>query len=502
MTARAGNPTRRPRKAMAAMFALLILAVGFGGAMALVRFVQTTSLRAELQAEADQAALASAATLAGQSAAGSIIASETINATFGYWDAGHRRFVAGGPNPNAVETIVRGPHATSEEAGRRFSQVIFSPLSAAASAVAIIRPRDMVFVVDLSSAMAARSLAAASRLLDARQDNLVEVESVAALRDLYQDLGYESLPGPEEPLGAPWAVEPGAAAWDALTAVKGPLSRATISAEYRIVQGDSVSVRWEKACRAVIDSQILRLMPKAMPDPRRSENREYWAEYLGDLTHSGGDKASIGYASYVRFMLSRGRNEQAGSQYVPLSQHSEHCPWHVEQLGSLPLRFPPRVEPMHQVQRALAEAIRTLQRRNDGIEDPGRRDRVAIVSFDWPSGGARVHQPLTSDYSSAIRACARLQAVGSRGVARTTESGLRLAGELLREVSPGVCGHRGAEQVVILVTASDAEPQGVAAMAEGQTPLPDHVVRVDDGGGQVRARLESIVNTATVALIR
>lgn len=497
MNWRTGKPTRQDRRASAVASTMLILALSLGGVLALVRMVQTIGIRAGLQDEADETALAVAAALARQSEPeGPRLSATAAEVALGRWDAARRRFVAASSSPNAVEVTVRGSQAAREVGRGWLSRIVSPPPAATAtSAVAAVRPRDIVFVVDLSSAMAAESLAAAERL-QSRQDS-IQANDAAILRGLYQDMGYESFPGPDEPLGAPWG-----ASWDALAAGDGPLSHAAVPAKYRIEPGDPISVRREKACSAVIDHQILRLMPRAMPDPQRPENRRYWAAYLDDLSGSKGSGAKIGYASYLCFMLRRGRIEQAQGQYVPLSQHSRHCPWHLEQVGGDSLRFPPRVEPMHQVRRALAEAICSLAKRNGSADDPASRDRVAIVSLDWPSGAARVQQTLTSDYGSAVRACARLQPVGVSGPSSQPQPGLRLADQLLREASSGMYGWRGAEKMLVLVTSASTDCARGDGPLQAETPPPDHVVCIGQGDAQVRGALERIINAAPVALVR
>jgi len=497
MAGRAGKPTRQDRRASVAASTMLILVLGLGGVLALVRIVQTIGIRASLQDEADETALAVAAALARQAEpSGPSLSAAAAEVAVGRWDAARRRFVATRSGPNAIEVTVRGPQAENRAGRGWLARVIApSPAATATSAVAAVRPRDLVFVVDLSSAMAAESLAAAERL-ESRPGS-IQAYDAAVLGGLYQELGYESFPGPDEPLGAPWG-----AGWDALAAVDGPLSHAAVPAKYRIEPGDPISVRREKAGAAVIDRQILKLMPRAMPDPQLPENRRYWLAYLDDLSGAEGSGAKIGYASYVRFMLRRGRIEPAQGLYVPLSQHSRHCPWHLEQVGGGSLRFPPRVEPMHQARRGLAEAIYSLAKRNGSDGDPAARDRVAIVSLDWPAGAARVRQALTSDYGSALRAAVRLQPAGVNGSSSQLETGLRLADQLLREASGGAAGWRGAEQMIVLVTAAGTEPERRDGTLNTETRLPDHVVCVGRGATPLRAALERIVEAAPVALVR
>ena len=135
---------------------------------ALVRMVQK-SASGGLQEEADATALAVAAALAQPSEPdGPGLSATAAEVALGRWDAFRRRFVATGSSPNAVEVTVRGSQAASEVGRGWLSRIISPPLAATAtSAVAAVRPRDIVFVVDLSCD-GAESLAAPGAPVAAR----------------------------------------------------------------------------------------------------------------------------------------------------------------------------------------------------------------------------------------------------------------------------------------------------------------------------------------------
>ena len=91
-----------------------------------------------------------------------------------------------------------------------------------------------------------------------------------------------------------------------------------------------------------------------MPDPQRSESRRYWAAFRRFVVIKG--RAKIGYASYLCFMLRRGRIECAGSVRALVATTGTALA--LEQVG-ISLRFPPGSNRSTRC-RALAEAICSL----------------------------------------------------------------------------------------------------------------------------------------------
>ncbi len=162
----------------------------------------------------------------------------------------------------------------------------------------------------------------------------------------------------------------------------------------------------------------------------------------------------IGYATYVQFMLDHGRNLQPeGSQYVPLSKHSPHCPWHTEDTAGGAFSFPPRTQPMHAARRALIAAMQIVKERNAMVPDVNARDWVSVIAFDTQKGGGPVlAHSLSGDYDAAMLACTDLQAVGDKGASTSTEDGLIAAREHIRSVDEGGQGRRGTNKIVVLLT--------------------------------------------------
>lgn len=441
------------RHAAAWLAAVAVLAASIGGCAALVQIVKSSYCRAELQGEADRVALKVGDILAAQPQTHPIEYSQTLGSvTFGLWNANRRQFLSRHPASNAVEVMVEGTIVpTSNNWPRR---LLAQQLQGKTRAVAAIRPRDIVFVVDLSGAMTNATRESLDTLLRVGIEDAAYSED-RKLRLLYSDLGFNSYPGELEPFGTPWQVEEGPEAFDALISEQGPLADHGIDQRYRIHRDDSLAERRRKVFSAVIEQQLVRLMPQVKPDPLVSDNFEYWAEYLDEVLSSGDRHARIGYASYLRFLLEHGRNIRAGGQYVALSLYSQNPSRHTEEVDSKAFRLPPRTQPMHEVRRGMLAALVDIASCNRPSIPPDQRDRVAIITFDSLSPqGTWVEQPLTSDYQAASRKSARLQAVGQRTQTAKSLAALQRASELLQQQKRQ---DQDATQHVVLVTANLAQ---------------------------------------------
>jgi hypothetical protein len=167
-----------------------------------------------------------------------------------------------------------------------------------------------------------------------------------------------------------------------------------------------------------------------------------------------GFRNRIGYRTYVQFMMDHGRDIQPVSgQYVPLSRHSPHCPWHSEETAGGTFRFPPREQPTHAARRALIAALQVVKERNSSITNPGQRDWVSIIGYDSLSGGGpQLVRPLTADYDAAMQACTTLQACGDLAATTATEAGLIAARNHIRSARDGGSGRQSTNKVVVLLT--------------------------------------------------
>lgn len=468
------------RRAVAWIAAVVMLAAGLGGGAALVRIVALSYCRGELQQEADQTALDIGSALRehveGES---STFAGSSGPVTFGQWDADRRQFRPGPVGANAVEVSVQGSvgHPSTDWLSRWFAP---DRVVARTTAVAAVRPRDIVFVVDLSGAMTGETRAALEHLFHNAVEDPAYPED-RELRRLYADLGFESYPGALERFGAPWHAGEGRAAYEALISEDGPLTDCEIDKRYRIELGDPISTRRRKAYRAVIEQQVGCVMPEARPSPIDPANFEYWAEYLDEVLCSDDPDARIGYASYLRFMLKRGRTIRAGGQHVALSQYSADPTWCHELVEGVSFRCPPRTEPMHEVRRGLLGALSDIGKRNRALIPGGQRDRVAIITFDsLSSGGAWIEQALTSDCGAACGKSARLQAVGERAEKASGLAALQLAESLLREQGTG--GRDASQQVVVVTANRIHDEQGVPAQIAEMARVGQSVRVISVGG--------------------
>ena len=449
-------PTNRPapampirRRAAAWSATLVALALTLGAGTAFIQIAATGYSRSELQPEVDQIALNIGHDLAHQDIVPSTVASHTPQfITFGQWNATRRQFLPNHRGINAVQVALHTEYPNSH--GNWLRWLPSTAKATSTSAVAALRPRDIVFIVDLSSTMTHRTRAALERLLDDTSEDPFSSE-YREIRLLYGDLGFDSYPGAQEPFGAPWKVGSCRQAYETLIRKDGPLAHPETNERYRIAPGDSASVRRHKAYLAVIEQQVMRLMPQSRPDPADPQTFEYWAEYLDQLLASP-DDATIGYATYLRFMLDRGRTIRAAGRYIPLSQYSDDCTWHTVSVDGAAFSVPPRTQPMNDVRLGLLETINDVALRNRDFVPDAQWDRVAIITFDsLTPRGAWVEQSLTKDYERAQRVAARLQAVGAYAKETTGLAALQLAEGLFRRQSvPG----RYASKQIVFVTAN------------------------------------------------
>lgn len=184
-----------------------------------------------------------------------------------------------------------------------------------------------------------------------------------------------------------------------------------------------------------------------------------------DWTDMGNSMDKIGYRTYTQFLLDFGNERSPDVQHwegnarpeigtkTQLSTRSPYCAYHSEVTAGGTFNFPPREQPMHACRRALISALNVVRDRNSGLAS-GTGDRVAIVTFD---GLDAEHQPaivqsLTGDYSTAMQACTRLQAVSDIGATTAIEAGLLLAKSHLKLPAEGGQGRSYAKKVVILLT--------------------------------------------------
>ncbi len=463
---------KKRRRGVIAVLAAVFLVVMLGLIAFAVDIGHLGLARTQLQASADSAALAAAATtnlprsemetvakqFAGyHSVGGRSLQLNSNDVEYGTWDAASRAFTSSAQAGNAVRVTVRtdaeNGGATPLFFGRLFG---LASVNQNASAVATCNPRDIAFVVDLSGSM----------------NNDTEPGNTADLNDTYASQGYPTIgtelmqqvyddfgfgaysdPGVQEWAGKPLLTS-GSTSWVSnLTKKNGPLWKSTIPTRYRVLSSDSSSTKTWKAYAWVMEVQIPKaaLMPAARPAPNADANYAYWKKFIDTYP------TKLGYRNYVQFMMDNGREQKpGGTTYTPLSLLSGICPMHSEGTAGGTFSFPPREQPTHAARRALIAAIKVIQDRNQTISDPNQRDWVSIITFDKPSGVApispRIEQALTSSYNDAMTACTRLQACSDSTSNTCTESGLTLARDHIKPDDQGGAGRKMTNKIVVLLT--------------------------------------------------
>jgi len=509
------------RRAVTLVFFVAMLVVVFAMVAFALDIGQIVLVRTELQVAADAAAIGAASKLgvsyeevysvarniAGRHQAGNkALEVPEADVEIGIWDATRRTFI---PNPdrigNAVRVTAYRDEAHSGEVPLCFAR-IFNVLSykISASAVAMASPRDIAFVVDLSGSMNDDSEPCwATDAINQKfaPDGYPTIGSELMQR-IFEDFNFGSCPGTLEYVGAPWGVAQDKYAYANLTKNGGPLTASTIPSAYRITSSDNEATRKRKAYSIIIDQQLARIMPQALPTPNSATNYAYWEKYLDYMMTSVNVKSGtgsppknrgtippnqapdilndfynpnttlypsasrptayqnrLGYLTYVQFMMDYGRDlPPTGNIYTPLSCYSSFCVRHDEATAGGSFSFPAREQPTHAARRAIIAAINVIRERNELIEDPDQRDWVSIVSYDaLVNGGPVIRQSLTGDYQQAMETCTDLQAVAdSYSGSTATDAGLIMAKQHIRSTQEGGEGRRGTDKVVVLLT--DGKP--------------------------------------------
>ena len=465
-------PRNRARRRAATLVLAVFLMVLMLGMVAFAIDVGYIALvRTQLQVAADSSAMAAAAAMtlpqsemvatarqyAGyHQGGGKNVQLTASDVEYGTWDATSRRFTASPTPGNAIRVTARRDASSGGNASLFFGAV-FNRLSfsSKASAVAMANPRDIAFVVDLSGSMNN----------DTDPDNTPDINSAFALQgyptvgseliqQIYVDFGF-NVTYPNEPaqyIGQPLGVTTRGDPLSQMIQNGGVLTQPSIPSKYRILSGDSSSVRRQKAFSWTMDYQLPQVMPAAKPTPNSSASYSYWASYLS------GNYTKIGYRSYLHFMMYNGRDLRPdGVNYTPLSRSSPYCPYHQEATAGGTFSFPPREQPTHAARRAMIAAIKVIKDRNQSVSDMSQRDWVSIISFDSLSNGGPVIQvALTGDYDVAMQACTRLQACNNSAACTATEAGLITAGSHIKPSNQGGSGRMATNKIVVLLT--DGKP--------------------------------------------
>jgi Flp pilus assembly protein TadG len=445
-------------------------------------------VRNRLQVAADAAALAGAANIgdntkavqaaknvAALNVAGSptdMVSLADSDIVFGNWNSGTKTFTANGTPSNACRVVARRPALP----------LFFAPVlgirtidvQAAGETTAVVNPRDIVFVLDLSGSMNNDTEIWATASINGAYPDYPTV-GTDSMQNVFTDFGYGTYPGTVQYVGQGYLTTAqlgtsGNSAYNSLTNTTNGflLNNSTYGTTYKISSTDSAATRKTKAYSFIIDKQLATIMPQANPPLNSSTNLNYWSAYLDyvfqnqtvtipsqnsntmstlsnpypdawpSLTSSSISPFynKVGYQTYVQFMMDMGRNlTPNGTTVTPMSTASSYCPKRTETdttSAGYGFSFPPREQPTHAMRVAVMAAVDKIAKMNTGITGT-LKDHVAIVTFDTIAGSV-THVPLSAtdcDYTAVKTALCNLQAVGDDQLSTGSEKGLQMAYNLL-----------------------------------------------------------------------
>jgi Flp pilus assembly protein TadG len=396
---------------------------------------------------------------------------------FGTWDTATRTFAPSQNGlSNAVKVTARADDSTSGAVPLFFGAVFDQhSVNVKASAIATCNPRDICFVVDLSSSMNDDTDPANTASLNASFPGV----GSQMMQKYFDDLNFGTYPGPTytgPKVGAPL----GCTAISGLTnTTSSPLLYSkkayvqsqysyTVPSQYLIyVAGDgsgkpadSSANRTKKAYSWVIDEQLggksgaalsgLGIMRNAKPnlDSSNSSYYTYWKAYI-DATPS-----NLGYLSYVKIIEPCGRDglpfSGTSSLLSPASVDAPYYVHHTESTDAGNFEFPAGEMPTHSARRSLISAIKVIADRNQNINAGAQQDWVAIVTY-YNQSNVKIEHNLNVDYQGAMQASATLQSCGVATSCTATETGLMQAIALF-----DAQGRKNANKVVVLLT--DGKP--------------------------------------------
>jgi hypothetical protein len=381
--------------------------------------------------------------------------------TVGRWDSSTKTFTPNSPASNAVKVV-----AVRDPLNLFFAPVLgVSSVRVEAQAIAMINPRDIAFVIDLSGSMNNDTEVWATASINGAFPGYPTIGSDLMV-SLFQDFNFGTYPGTVKHIGEgsipSSQLTTNAYNYLANTYLYNNLS---VASQYRTLSGDNSATRKTKTYKWIIDYQLASIMPNAKPTPSSGTNLSYYTDYL-DFVISGGSNPppnqnsfqmsgagnpytdawpnltsasysaylnKVGYLTYVQFMMDYGWNKKAAGNttYVPLSHLSTDCPLRFEGDTSSPgygFSFPPREQPTHAVRLAIMAAVNRVAELNANTTDL-QKDHVCVITFDTVSGTA-VKYPLSAsacDYNAVKGSVCNLQAVGDDQLSTATETGLSLA---------------------------------------------------------------------------
>lgn len=201
----------------------------------------------------------------------------------GVFDYSTKVFTTNEASPNAVRVTTR-----VEDQKLFFAPVLKRyDFDMEASAIAMLNPRDIVFVVDLSGSMNddTEPCWATETINTAFASQGYPNVADPLMQAVFADFGFGSYPGTSQYFGEPLGVSQTETAFAEMTQDDGPLSNPALDDRYRILPSDEELTRREKAYRWIIDYQIAPLMPNARPVPNSTTTYAYWEKYIDYLMY-------------------------------------------------------------------------------------------------------------------------------------------------------------------------------------------------------------------------
>jgi Flp pilus assembly protein TadG len=455
----------------------------------------------------------------------------------GTWDKDTRTFIPldSGQRGNAYRVTVRADGTdTDTPSVPLFFAWIWNKQSSSmtAQAIATTNPRDICFVVDLSSSMNNDTnlgyIAGHSSVYSG-------VDTTTLIQHVCNDLfNGDTYPGTNWPIGGGsshtyFSTNPSKFT-DLISALTG-LSPTSPYYLYNITSSDKTTranintkqysggnyvaynmyVSDKKACQWLMDNELLTVMPHVKPTPNSSSDASiaYWYSYfnftLNNISYNSNWRSNIGYQSYVAFLMANGRDRKPnGSSYTPMACGSKddenpNCVMNIDPdsiygvSSSLNIMFPAREMPTHAARRAIISAIQVVWERNLLTPD-NLKDRVSVVSFDTDTGTI-IRHALGSDYEQAMRDTAKLQAThyqtneDTYSTNTATAYGLKAAVNYLQSS----VARANANKVVILLT--DGRPNVYSSTWDISTSVPQAYNNLDFGDN---AKDSSLVEAITI----
>ena len=454
---RSTHKSWKNRRGIIAVLAAVLFIVMLGVVAFAVDVGYIAMVKTQLQAAADSAALAAAGSSnlsqsgmvqVGQAfaqyhqVAGRSVVLNAGDVEFGTWDTASKTFapLTNGQLGTAVRVTVSVDAAHGGNAGLFFGRVLgVNSVGSTASAVAMVNPRDICFVVDLSSSMRNDSTPPGNS--NGKNDALIQ----AVFDDLY-GVGHVtySRTNPET--------------------------------------GKSIPSGGTSAAMDTIKNNFP-YMPPSIPatTPYPADVQAYWGAYISYLRGS-----KISYTSYAEFLMTNGRDQPVvpaqpevpaqpavwnskhtkiitpaqpaipaqPAQYSIMSINEPAYVSHSETVTSTGsdgtnisrtfTNFPTREMPTHAMRRAIIAALEIIKDRNSTIDNPEQKDHVSLVTFDRAS--AESTYALTADYDSIMQAAVQLQACGGSSACTDSEEGLKYARDILG------AGRENANKVVVFLT--------------------------------------------------